>query len=90
MAYYNEAEEFSPKIWALAQEMKRFRAEQGRPPNNLDEIDEYSTAYDFGDLGEFDPLFGKSQERQFYIRINPKFGFSISSEFSVEWLQFYQ
>ena len=88
MAYYNEAEEYVPKVWALAQEMKRYSVNQGRLPDNIQEIDEYSTTYDFHDLGRLNPVFRGSLERPLYIRINPRYGFSISSDFRVEWLKF--
>jgi hypothetical protein len=84
--YYGQAERIQPIVWILAEEMKDFSRENGRNPQDLSEIAEFSTAHDFRSILDFPHRFEETPEHVFFIRINRMFGFSIDGDFEPKWV----
>jgi hypothetical protein len=83
---YSQAEPLVQTIWPMANEMKRFHDDHGRSPNSLDEIDSYSSAYDFSALRVYSHEFAPTSSRRFFLRVNRRFAFAIDDRFIPSWV----
>lgn len=85
---YAEAEPLQKLVWPMADEMKRFNDERGRPPASIEEISRFSKTYDFSRLGDYRHEFTAGGDRLFYLRANRRFSFQIDKSFTPGWADF--
>ena len=82
---YGEAEPLQPIIWGLADEMKRFAEQRGRPPNDLDEVEQFAPERDFSAVRRYRHEFTSNGPLRFSMRVNKRFGFTIDEEYRPDW-----
>lgn len=82
---YGEAEPLVQSVWPMAQEIRRFVDEYGRPPTSFDELARFSPDHDFSPLRTYPHEFSSSGPRWFFLRVNSRFSFVIDEGFSPHW-----
>ena len=82
---YAEAEPLVQLVWPMADEMKRYAAQNGRLPTTLEEISSFSKDYNFSRLSAYHPDFTPQGERIFYLKVNRRFAFEIDKKFTPKW-----
>lgn len=84
---YGQAEPLVQTVWPMAQQMKRFLDERGRPPKSLDELARFSPDHSFSSLRAYPHEFSSSGPRRFFLRVNNRFAFAIDEQFTPTWSQ---
>ncbi len=85
---YGEAEPLVDPVWRLANEVKMFSEKNGKLPETLEELDNFSEQ-DFSSLKKYHPKFMGSGARIFTMRVNEKYGFYISKDYNPQWISDY-
>jgi hypothetical protein len=70
----------------LADEMKQFAKETGRPPNSLEEVAQFAPERDFSAVRRYRHEFTSNGPLRFSMRVNKRFGFTIDEEYRPEWI----
>ena len=83
---YREAEPLVQVIWPMADEMKHFSDERGRPPTSLDEISRFSPQHDFSALRPYPHEFTTTGPRRFFLHCNSRFAFVIDEHYAPAWI----